>query len=127
MTLTMGSMTAASHLLGRYLKSTGTTQAAFAQLVNVSEAAVHHWLSGYARPRHRVRMAIQEITGIGASGWDQASDAGDLEEFISDCEKRERLRRQQHQARMCAWRAILERRRKLPHVDAKPRPAPEGE
>ena len=109
--MVIGNLSVSSSLLGAYLKSSGLTQAAFAELVDVSEAAVQHWLTGYAKPRDKVRKAIQSITGIDASGWDAVSETTDLESFIVRCEERERLRREQHHARMAAWRVLLEQRR----------------
>ena len=62
--MVIGNLSVSSSLLGAYLKSSGLTQAAFAELVGVSEAAVQHWLTGYAKPREKVRKSIQSITGI---------------------------------------------------------------
>jgi DNA-binding transcriptional regulator YdaS (Cro superfamily) len=106
----MPSLSMASMLLNDHLKTTGATHADFAQLVRVSEPAVQHWVSGYARPRRKVRLLIESITGIAPSSWEEPSDPEELARFIAGCELRERRRHEQHEARMAVWRAVLDRR-----------------
>ncbi|WP_081749873.1 helix-turn-helix transcriptional regulator [Roseivivax marinus] len=61
--------------LASYLKETGLTQDAFAQLVNVRQPTVHRWLHGTASPSWKTAAKIEKLTdgAVPVSAWAEAS------------------------------------------------------